>query len=60
MTAAIEFVDQAVRDGQRSLWGCRMRSHHAAEAPPHLDRTGFTAVDLTGPGMLAVLLNTRW
>jgi oxaloacetate decarboxylase (Na+ extruding) subunit alpha len=56
VTATIEFVDQTVRDGQQSLWGCRMRSHHAAEALPHLDRTGFTAVDLTGPGMFAVLL----
>ena len=52
----VEFVDQTLRDGQQSLWGLRMRSHHAAEALPHIDRTGFTVVDLTGPGMFTVLL----
>lgn len=52
----IEFVDQTLRDGQQSLWGLRMRAYQAAEALPHLDRTGFRVVDLTGPGMFIVLL----
>ena len=25
----VEFVDQTLRDGQQSLWGLRMRAHHA-------------------------------
>ena len=52
----IEFVDQTLRDGQQSLWGLRMRAYQAAEALPHLDRTGFRVIDLTGPGMFTVLL----
>lgn len=52
----IEFVDQTLRDGQQSLWGLRMRAFQAADALPHLDRTGFRVVDLTGPGMFTVLL----
>jgi oxaloacetate decarboxylase (Na+ extruding) subunit alpha len=54
--STIEFVDQTLRDGQQSLWGIRMRAYQAAEALPHLDRTGFTVVDLTGPGMFTVLV----
>jgi len=56
MSQTIEFVDQTLRDGQQSLWGCRMRSHQAEAALPHIDRTGFDVVDLTGPGMFTVLL----
>ncbi|MBA3745595.1 hypothetical protein [Sporichthya sp.] len=52
----IEFVDQTLRDGQQSLWGLRMRAYQAADALPHLDRTGFRTIDLTGPGMFTVLL----
>lgn len=54
--SAIEFVDQTLRDGQQSLWGLRMRAYQAVEALPHIDRTGFRVVDLTGPGMFIVLL----
>lgn len=56
MTAVIDFVDQTLRDGQQSLWGIRMRAYQAARALPHIDRTGFSVVDLTGPGMFTVLL----
>lgn len=56
MGALIDFVDQTLRDGQQSLWGIRMRAYQAARALPHLDRTGFDVVDLTGPGMFTVLL----
>ena len=52
----IEFVDQTLRDGQQSHWGMRMRAYEAAEALPHLARTGFRVVDLTGAGMFTVLL----
>ena len=52
----IEFVDQTLRDGQQSLWGLRMRAYQAADALPHIDRTGFRVVDLTGVGMFTVLL----
>lgn len=52
----IEFVDQTLRDGQQSLWGLQMRAYQATQALPHLDRTGFRVVDLTGPGMFTVLL----
>ena len=55
----IEFVDQTLRDGQQSLWGLRMRAYQATQALPHLDRTGFRVVDLTGPGMFIVLLR-QW
>jgi oxaloacetate decarboxylase alpha subunit len=52
----IEFVDQTLRDGQQSHWGMRMRAYEAADALPHLARTGFRVVDLTGAGMFTVLL----
>ncbi|MCW2682039.1 MAG: Oxaloacetate decarboxylase alpha subunit [Frankiales bacterium] len=52
----IEFVDQTLRDGQQSLWGMQMRAYQAADALPHLARTGFRTVDLTGAGMFTVLL----
>jgi oxaloacetate decarboxylase (Na+ extruding) subunit alpha len=52
----IEFVDQTLRDGQQSHWGMRMRAYEAAEALPHIARTGFRVVDLTGAGMFTVLL----
>ena len=54
----IDFVDQTLRDGQQSLWGMRMRAYEAAEALPHLDRTGFRVIDLTGAGMFTVLLRS--
>ncbi|TFC70965.1 carboxyltransferase [Cryobacterium sp. TMS1-20-1] len=51
----IDFVDQTLRDGQQSLWGLRMRAFEAAGALPHLASTGFSTIDLTGPGMFTVL-----
>ncbi len=54
----VDFIDQTLRDGQQSLWGLRMRPFQAAEALPHLDRTGFRTIDLTGPGMFTILLRT--
>lgn len=54
--STIEFVDQTLRDGQQSLWGMQMRAYQAADALPHLGRTGFRTVDLTGAGMFTVLL----
>jgi oxaloacetate decarboxylase alpha subunit len=54
----VDFVDQTLRDGQQSLWGMRMRAYEAAPALPHIDRTGFKVVDLTGAGMFTVLLRS--
>jgi oxaloacetate decarboxylase alpha subunit len=54
----VQFVDQTLRDGQQSLWGLRMRAFEALPALPHLDRTGFRLIDLTGGGMYTVLLRT--
>lgn len=54
----IDFIDQTLRDGQQSLWGMRMRAYEAADALPHIDRTGFRVVDLTGAGMFTVLLRS--
>jgi hypothetical protein len=51
----IEFVDQALRDGQQSLWGMQ-RAYQAADALSHLARTGFRTVNLTGAGKFTVLL----
>lgn len=51
----IDIVDQTLRDGQQSLWGLRMRAFEAAGALPHLAGTGFSTIDLTGPGMFTVL-----
>lgn len=55
MNMHIDFVDQTLRDGQQSLWGLRMRAFEAAGALPHLASTGFSTIDLTGPGMFTVL-----
>ena len=53
--AAIEFLDETMRDGQQSLWGLRMRAGMALPVSPLIDRTGFATIDLTGGGMLDVL-----
>jgi oxaloacetate decarboxylase (Na+ extruding) subunit alpha len=52
----IEFIDQTLRDGQQSLWGMRMRAHHATPALPYLNRTGFSTSDLTGGTLFVVML----
>jgi oxaloacetate decarboxylase (Na+ extruding) subunit alpha len=54
----VDFIDQTLRDGQQSLWGLRLRAFEALPALPHLDRTGFRTIDLTGGGMFTVLLRT--
>jgi len=54
--AHIEIIDSTLRDGQQSLWGLRMRSHHAGPALPYIDQTGFRVVDLTGAGIFQVLV----
>ncbi|HEX6229212.1 MAG TPA: hypothetical protein VFZ41_07085 [Solirubrobacterales bacterium] len=54
--AHVEFIDQTLRDGQQSLWGIKMRAYQATPALPHLDRTGFRVVDLTGGTFFVVML----
>jgi len=54
--AHIEFIDQTLRDGQQSLWGMRMRACQATSALPHINRTGFRVIDLTGGTFFVVML----
>lgn len=54
----VDFIDQTLRDGQQSLWGLRLRAFEALPALPHLDRTGYRTIDITGGGMFTVLLRT--
>jgi oxaloacetate decarboxylase alpha subunit len=54
--AQIEFIDQTLRDGQQSLWGMRMRAYQTTPILPHLNRTGFRVVDLTGGTLFVVML----
>src|SRR5260370_5950686 len=49
--AHIELLDQTLRDGPQSLWGMKMQAGMALPAAPHLDKTGFRAVDLVGSSM---------
>lgn len=51
----IDFIDSTLRDGQQSLWGLNMRAYEAADALRPLSETGFSTIDLTGPGMFQVL-----
>ena len=52
----VEFLDTTLRDGQQSLWGMRMQAGMALPAAPHLDRTGFRVIDLTGSSHFEVLI----
>ncbi len=54
--AHIEFLDETMRDGQQSLWGLRMQAGMALPVSPLIDRTGFKIIDLTGGGMMDVLI----
>lgn len=54
--AHIEFLDETMRDGQQSLWGLRMRAGMALPVTPLIDKTGFKTIDLTGGGMMDVLI----
>ncbi len=54
--AHIELLDQTLRDGPQSLWGMKMQAGMALPAAPHLDKTGFHAIDLVGSSMFEVLI----
>ncbi|MCD9197689.1 hypothetical protein [Aeromicrobium wangtongii] len=54
--AHIELLDQTLRDGPQSLWGMKMQAGMALPAAPHLDRSGFHAIDLVGSSMFEVLI----
>ena len=54
--AHIEFLDETMRDGQQSLWGLRMQAGMALPVSPLIDKTGFKIIDLTGGGMMDVLI----
>lgn len=51
----IDFIDSTLRDAQQSLWGLNMRAFEAANALRPLSETGFSTIDLTGPGMFQVI-----
>jgi oxaloacetate decarboxylase (Na+ extruding) subunit alpha len=54
--AHIQFLDETLRDGPQSLWGCRMQAGMALPISPVLDRTGFHVIDLTGSTVFEVLI----
>lgn len=45
----INFVDTTLRDGNQSLWGLRMTAAMANQILPSINRSGFKAVDFSGP-----------
>lgn len=54
--AHVALLDQTLRDGPQSLWGMKMQAGMALPAAPHLDKTGFHAIDLVGSSMFEVLI----
>ncbi|MGB9629807.1 MAG: hypothetical protein ACPL6D_14220, partial [Thermodesulfobacteriota bacterium] len=44
----IEFVDQTLRDGQKSLWGYMMRTDHILPIAEVMDRVGYKAIATVG------------
>lgn len=45
----IRLVDTTLRDGQQSLWACRMRTGAMLPAMPDLDSAGFDAMEFSCP-----------
>ena len=46
--AEIDIIDQALRDGQQSLWGMRMKVARLADIAGDIEHAGYRVVDLTG------------
>ena len=46
----IHFVDVTLRDAHQSLWGDKMTIPMACQIAPVMNRAGFKAMDITGPG----------
>ena len=45
----IRLVDTTLRDGQQSLWACRMRAEAMLPAVPDLDAAGYDAIEFAVP-----------
>lgn len=45
----VHLIDTTIRDGNQSLWACRMRAEHMLPAMPDLDSAGFEAMEFTVP-----------
>ena len=54
--AEIEIIDQALRDGQQSLWGMRMKVAHLAGIADDVERAGYRVVDLTGSSIFECMM----
>lgn len=56
--AHIDILDTTLRDGQQSVWGMRMQAGMALPVAPLIDRTGYSAIDLTASSLFEVLVRT--
>ena len=54
--AEIDIIDQALRDGQQSLWGMRMKVAHIAGITDDIERAGYRVVDLTGSSIFECMM----
>jgi oxaloacetate decarboxylase alpha subunit len=54
--AAIEFVDQTLRDGHQSLWGMRMKPEMTVPIAPEMERVGYRVIEVTGGTQFSVQL----
>ena len=52
----IYFVDVTLRDAHQSLWGDKMTIPMAYQIAPEMNRAGFKAMDITGPGYFSYSL----
>ena len=46
--AALQFIDQTLRDAQQSLWGFRMSTDQLAPILPVMDQVGYKAIATVG------------
>lgn len=54
--AEISFCDQTFRDGPQSLWGLRMRAGVITAVADHMDRAGFSSIDVPSGGFYTVMM----
>jgi oxaloacetate decarboxylase alpha subunit len=54
--AAIEIIDQTLRDGQQSLWGMRMKVAHLAAIADEIEQAGYHVVDVTGSSIFECMM----
>lgn len=51
MTRSVGIIDTTLRDGQQSLWACRMRTADMLPIIGLLDRAGYAAIEFTIPSI---------